>query len=196
MDASPLQWKHKAKSVSPPRKAAKVKLQPRLRPSRKDRAAGESQGPQPPAFAEHLVSFVWGLGGGGAADDEGATQQEQLLGQGEVAQPRTSAPPAAGTTPQKAPVSMTDKFGCFATPLPHGPGRGDFVPSPPIAYNCSSTGVPRREQEQKWRTCNIANMCEDEDEVRLTSSQQGDFVHLRKGNSASSSWSSSPWRAV
>lgn len=204
MDASPLQWKHKAKSVSPSRKAAKTKLQPRLRVSRKDRAS-ESEAP---AFAEHLVNFVWGLGAGAAQDP----------GRGEAAKPvaasrpiapvtappqKVSKPSAAPTaTPQKASAGplpcgqAANRFGCFASPLPHGPGRGEIVPPRPVAYSCNAAGVSSAEQEHKWRTCNIANMCEDEEELRLTSSAQGDLVNLHKnsGNSASS-WTT-PWRAV
>jgi len=182
-DASPLMWKHKAKSVSPPRKAGKTKLQPRLRASRRDRGC-ESEAP---AFAEHLVNFVWGFGAGAAQDP----------GRGEAAQPvGASKPSAAATvTPEKASASAANRFGCFASsPLPHGPGRGDIVPAQPVAYSCHSAGVPSAEQEHKWRTCNIANMCEDEDEVRLTSNAQGDLVNIRNGASASS-WTT-PWRAV
>lgn len=168
-DRAPIKWQQKSKSVPPPRKgsfAGRQKIVPRLRATRRpsDKKV-ESQASSKPAF-EQLVNFMQSFG---AAAPE---------------------PPAAGASEQhdspgseQASVLQAAQLGCFQppvavphfqppVPVPQDPGRG--TESTDQNYIGISEGVVA--EDMKWRTCNISNLCEDDDEIRLVSRDRKSVV--------------------
>lgn len=174
-----LQWKHKAHSTSPPRKA-KPKPQPRLRPSTKKASGGLRASAQPAAqtasaFSEQFVNLFQTFGA--APQDEA-----RCAPAGDVP---VSAPPGPQHA-QQGSVAAATQFGCFAAPVPQGPGRGGHVAPDSCQQQPSIAGgaigpVNPEEKDKKWRSCNVRDLCDEDEEIRLNSSAQGEFVDVPRG---------------